>query len=207
MGACTQNVNICWKAVPGFAQLLQNISKLVAKGLIPSLARSPWFSVMCLLSFCEFDVMTKHEEAWGTHFSWISGHFMMLSTAQRKVKCFYYKFLLNFWPASPPSSLAGLWLYEHLFELIYQVLSEGLKLFSLAQTKSFEHWLSLDSVPLCTKQQMCLPVGLVVLEILYHRCHFSLTTQMNGWGVSLLHIGSKPSRGKAVSSANSTDCQ
>lgn len=57
-------------------------------------------------------------------------------------------------------------LSEHLlFELICQVLSEGLKLFSPAQTKSFEHWLPPDSVPLCTEQQMCLTGSLTVPEI------------------------------------------
>lgn len=59
VGACTQNVNSCWNAIPSFAQLLQNISKLVAKALIPSLAQSAWFSMMSLLSFCQFDIMTK----------------------------------------------------------------------------------------------------------------------------------------------------
>lgn len=73
---------------------------------------------------------------------------------------------------------------EHLLlQLICQVMSEGLKLFSPAQTKSFEHWLPSDSVPLCMKQQMSQLTGsLVVPEILYHRCKCSLATQITAEG-------------------------
>lgn len=67
VGACTQNINSCWNAIPSFAQLLQNISKLVEKRVILSLAQSPWFSLMfsafLLWIWCNDKAAEKDEDS------------------------------------------------------------------------------------------------------------------------------------------------